>query len=122
MNVVVASMQLKSAINFFVKNASRKPAARALKVKIPTDNCCGQKVFGEIKSRTLHMKFLKIALGISIGLYAISVGFLALTKVVGVNQRLSMPEILYGPAITIASSWVIFGVIYALLRKKNRNN
>jgi hypothetical protein len=59
------------------------------------------------------MKLLKIALTLSVVLYAVCVGFLVLSSVAGFNQELSTPEMLYGPAITIVSAWIIFEVVCA---------
>jgi len=66
------------------------------------------------------MKLLKIALPLSLVLYAAGVGMLALFRSLDLVHGLSTSEMLYGPAITIACAWIIFTIIHALLgRKKN---
>ena len=66
------------------------------------------------------MKVVKITLALSFGLFIVCVGLLAVLKAIGFNQKLSTSEMLYGPAITIVSCWIIFGMVYALSGRKRR--
>jgi hypothetical protein len=64
------------------------------------------------------MKLLKVALLLSILLYIFSVGLLAMLKAAGFIQALSTPEMFFGPAITIVSTWIIFGIVYFIFERK----
>ena len=64
------------------------------------------------------MKLLKMALVFSVVLYLVAVGLLALLKFMGFSQRLSTPEMFYGPAITVVSTWIIFGIVHFFLERK----
>ena len=64
---------------------------------------------------------MKLSVTLSVSLYVISVGLIALLRSFELFGRFSTAEMLYGPAITIASSWIIFSVVYALLGRNNRN-
>ncbi len=64
---------------------------------------------------------MKLAVTLSIALYVIAVGLIALLRSFELLRRISTAEMLYGPAIAIASSWIIFAVVYALLGRKNHN-
>jgi hypothetical protein len=66
------------------------------------------------------MKVLKIALAFLVVPYVVCVGFLVLSRTMGFNERLSTPEVFYGPAITLASGVIIFARVYALLGLKKR--
>ena len=63
---------------------------------------------------------MKLAVTLSISLYVIGVGLISLLRSSELFRKLSTTEMLYGPAITIASSWIIFAVVYALLGRSKR--
>jgi len=52
-------------------------------------------------------------------LYTFGVGLLAAHAFDGFCHGLATPEMLYGPAITIVSGWIISPLLYALRRKKH---
>ena len=62
---------------------------------------------------------MKLGVILSIGLYVVGVGLLALMRSMDFVHGLATPEMLYGPAITIVSGWIIFAIIYVLRRKKH---
>jgi hypothetical protein len=64
---------------------------------------------------------MKLCVTLSIALYLVCVGLLALLRAMGFVPRLTTSEMLYGPAITIVSSWIIFAAVYALLGRKKRD-
>jgi hypothetical protein len=64
------------------------------------------------------MKIVKIYLWISAALYIVCVGLMFALRAAGLNQKLSTPEMFYGPAITIVSSWIIIAIVFALSRKR----
>ena len=64
------------------------------------------------------MKLLKVAFLLSVLLYIFCVGLLAMLKAAGFNQVLSTTEIFCGPAITIVSAWIIFGIVYFRFERK----
>ena len=64
------------------------------------------------------MKLLKVTVLLSVLLCIFCVGLLAMLKAAGFIQALSMPEMICGPAITIASAWIIFGIVYFLFERK----
>lgn len=66
------------------------------------------------------MKLVKFYLGVSAGLYVVCVGLLAAFRAAGLIQVLSTPEMFYGPAITIVSSWIIFSIIFAITQGLSR--
>jgi hypothetical protein len=72
------------------------------------------------RNKVEAMKLVKIALALSVGLYVVCVGLLAVLRAMDFNQKLSTSEMLYGPVITIASCWIIFGIVYALSGRKKR--
>jgi hypothetical protein len=63
-------------------------------------------------------KWTRFAILLSIVLYLVGVAFLATLKSMTLVQGLSTPEMFYGSAITIASSWVIFWIIFGMLGRK----
>ena len=66
------------------------------------------------------MRLLKIAIAVSVVLEFVSVGLLALSKAMGFNPKLSTAEMFYGPAITIISAWIIWGIVTVFFRGKRR--
>lgn len=54
---------------------------------------------------------------LSVALYLVCVGLLAALKSAGFLHEITTQEILYGPAITIVSSWIIFAVVHSLFRR-----
>jgi hypothetical protein len=63
-------------------------------------------------------KLTRFAILLSIVLYLVGVALLATLKSMTLVQGLSTPEMFYGSAITIASSWVIFWIIFGMLGRK----
>ena len=62
---------------------------------------------------------LKTAIVASVACYLVGVGIMFLIRcVIPITRAASKWELLYGPAITIASAWVIFGIVYMLMPKK----
>ena len=55
---------------------------------------------------------MKLGITLSITLYVFGVGLIGLLRSFELFRKLSTTEMLYGPAITIASSWIIFAVIH----------
>jgi hypothetical protein len=62
---------------------------------------------------------MKLGVTLSVVLYVGCVGLLALLRTMDFVHGLSMPEIFYGPAITILSCWIIFAIVYALRGRKH---
>jgi hypothetical protein len=67
------------------------------------------------------MKLLKIGLVVSVVLYAVCVGMLALMRSAGWVYGLSTAEMLFGPVITIASVWVAWAIFYGLFGRKKHD-
>jgi hypothetical protein len=54
---------------------------------------------------------MKVAAYASVGFYIACVGFLALLRSWGLLRTLPSAEMFYGPALLIASTWILFGVV-----------
>jgi hypothetical protein len=67
------------------------------------------------------MKPLKIACVVSVALYVIGIGMLALMRSVGWDHELSTAEMLYGPVITISSIWILWAIFYILFGRKRHD-
>jgi hypothetical protein len=65
-------------------------------------------------SRLLSARF---AILVSIVLYVVCVGLMFLFESKGWAHG-TTAEMIYGPAITIASCWIIFAIVYALVRRQ----
>ena len=63
---------------------------------------------------------MKIGILITGILYCICVGFLATLRMLRLVHGLTTAEMFYGPALTIASAWVIFAIVYMLLGIKEQ--
>ena len=61
---------------------------------------------------------MKLGIVFSVVLYGAGVGMLALLRSVDLLRRLTTPEMFFGPAITIASAWILFTIVHALLGRK----
>jgi len=66
-------------------------------------------------------KFLKIALLVSVVLYAVFAGMFALMRSTEFFHGLSTAETLYGPAIIIASAWILWAIIHAGFGRKRHD-
>ena len=64
---------------------------------------------------------MKLGVTLTIVLYVCSVGLLALLRSLDFVHGLTTLEMLYGPAITIASAWIIFAIVSALVGRKKRD-
>jgi uncharacterized BrkB/YihY/UPF0761 family membrane protein len=64
---------------------------------------------------------MRLGITLSIVFYIVCVGLLALLRSMDIVHGLTTPEMLYGPAITIGSSWIIFAIVYALLGRKKHD-
>jgi len=73
------------------------------------------------KSNSATHRVLRIALAASVGVYAVGVGIMFIARsFVPICKNIPTSEAIYGPALTVASMWVIFGVIWKCLPEKKK--
>jgi len=84
-------------------------------------NQVGERVGQTLLSSGDHLARMKLCVTLSIALYFVCVGLLALLRAMGFVRGLPTAEMLYGPAITIVSCWIIFAAVYILLGRKKHD-
>ena len=71
------------------------------------------------ESRRPRSRRIRFCVLLTVGLYVASVGMRAIMRA-ATNwiDALTVSEMLYDPALTVASTWIIYGIISALMSTK----
>jgi hypothetical protein len=69
-----------------------------------------------------NSKWVRFAILLSVLFYFAGVGLLTLFRSLDLVHGLTTPEMFYGPAITIACGWGIFGAVHLLFSRKDEDD